>query len=61
MACKQTFKIYVSYLFKEAAVCGLLIPAASLVERGLYARGLSSWGSRALVALWHVGSSWTRD
>ena len=43
-----------------AAVCRLLIAVASLVaERRL--KGLQKLWCTGLVALWHVGSSWTRD
>ena len=40
----------------------LLIAVASLVaEHGLQARGLQQLWHTGLVALWHVGSSWTKD
>ena len=48
--------------YSLVVVLGLLIVVASLVaEHGLWGSWASAVGAQGLVALWHVGSSQTRD
>ena len=58
----QTFSSCSEWGLLFPLVCGLLVAAASLVaEHGLKASGPQYLWRVGVVAVWHVGSSWTWD